>query len=67
MVVGAVQTSGIYASYSKGLAAELSVSAVGRVLCASRQGGVSYRQGTSYGEPFSQYKYHQILTLDMGI
>ena len=50
VVVGAVDTSGIYAPYSQGLAAELTVSAVGRVVCASRQGGTSQSQGTSYGE-----------------
>jgi len=53
VVVGAVDTSGIYAPYSQGLAAELTVSAVERVVCASRQGGTSEAQGTSYGEPLS--------------
>jgi len=53
MVVGGVDTSGIRGGYSQGLPAQLTVSAVGRVACASRQGGTSERQGTSYGEPLS--------------
>jgi len=53
VVVGAVESSGIYATYSKGLASELTVSAVGSVYCASRAGGIAPRQGTSFGETFS--------------
>ena len=49
VVVGAVDAYGIYAPYSQGLAAELTVSAVGKVFCASRQGGASEWQGTSFG------------------
>ena len=53
MVVGGVDTSGIYAPYSQGLAAELTVSAVGEVLCADHEGGASEWEGTSFGEPLS--------------
>ena len=53
VVVGAVDTSGFYAPYSQGLASELTVSAPGRVSCASRDGGALQREGTSYGELFS--------------
>jgi len=53
VVVGAVDTSGFYAPYSQGLASELTVSAPGRVFCASPDGGVYQRQGTSHGEPLS--------------
>ena len=60
VVVGAVDTDGIYAPYSQGLAAELTVSAAGRVFCASHEGGDTEFQGTSYGEPFSM----QVSTLD---
>ncbi len=50
MAVGGVDTSGIYAHYSRGLAAELTVSAVGDVLCASHLGGTAEWEGTSFGE-----------------
>ena len=64
IVVGAVETSGIYAHYSQGLAPELTVSAVGRVLCASGQRDLIEDEGTSFGEPLSM----QIsLTSDVGI
>src|SRR6266545_224131 len=53
VVVGAVDPDGIYAPYSQGLAYELTVSAVGRVFCASHEGGATEFQGTSYGEPLS--------------
>jgi len=49
VVVGAVDTSGIYAPYSQGLAAELTVSAAGRVYCADHRGGTSIWTGTSFG------------------
>jgi hypothetical protein len=64
VVVGAVEISGIYAPYSKGLAAELTVSAVGKVYCAFRTGGISQRYGTSYGETVPM---HVSSTSDMGI
>jgi hypothetical protein len=64
VVVGAVELSGLYARYSKGLAAELTVSAVGRVYCASRTGGITQQQGTSFGETVSM---HVSSTSDMGI
>jgi len=64
VVVGAVQTSGIYAPYSKGLASELTVSAVGNVHCAHREGGISQEEGTSLGETLSM---HISSTSDMGI
>ena len=51
VVVGGVDASGIYAPYSQGLAHELTVSAVGRVFCADRQGGASVWTGTSFGGP----------------
>ena len=50
MVIDAVDTSGIY---GQGLAAELTVSAPGRVICASREGGIAQGTGTFYGEPLS--------------
>ena len=62
VVVGAVGISGIYAQYSQGLAAELTVSAVGNGLCADRRGGASERRGTSYGESL-QYKSQLLITL----
>jgi len=51
VVVGGVHTSGIYAPYSKGLAAELTASAVGSILCAFPLGGTAEWEGTSFGEP----------------
>jgi len=60
VVVGAVDTGGILASYSQGSAAELTVAAAGRVFCASHEGGDTEFQGTSYGEPLSM----QISTSD---
>ena len=53
VVVGGVDTSGIRGDYSQGLPAQLTVSAVGRVACASRQGGTVVGQGTSFGERLS--------------
>jgi len=64
VVVGAVQTSGIYATYSKGLASELTVSVVGSVHCAHREGGITQDQGTSFGETLS---IHISSTSDMRI
>ena len=58
VVVGAVDTSGIYAPYSQGLPDELTVTAVGRVVCASARGGATEWQGTSFGEPLQRWKYH---------
>jgi len=49
VVIDAVDTSGIY---GQGLAAKLTVSAPGRVICASREGGIE-GTGTSYVEPLS--------------
>ena len=57
VVVGGVDTSGIYGSYSQGLASELTVSAVGDVSCADNEGGTANWEGTSFGEPF-QCRYH---------
>ena len=51
VVVGGVYTSGIYAPYSKGLAAELTVSAVGDVFCAYGEDSSAEWEGTSFGEP----------------
>ena len=53
VVVGAVDKYGIYAPYSQGLAHELTVSAVGQVICANRRGGASQWTGTSFGGPLS--------------
>ena len=51
MLVGAVEISGIYSSYSQGIAADLTVSAVGTVFCAARRGGARRMvEGTSFGE-----------------
>ena len=54
MVVGGVDRSGTRGEYSQGLPAQLTVSAVGTVACASRQGGTAARIGTSYGERLSE-------------
>ena len=51
VVVGGVDTSGIYASFSQGLAYELTVSADATPYCASRDGGIRRALGTSFGEP----------------
>ena len=51
VIVGGVDTSGIYAPYSQGLASELTVSAVGEVSCADNQGGTAEWEGTSFGAP----------------
>ena len=53
MVVGAVERSGRYAHYSQGMASQLTVSAAGRIWCASasREGITVQRYGTSFGEP----------------
>jgi len=64
VVVGAVETSGIHATYSKGLASELTVSAVGSVHCADREGGITQDEGTSFGETLST---HISSTSDMWI
>jgi len=53
VVVGGVDTSGVRGAYSQGLPAQLTVSAVGRVACASRQGRAKMKQGTSVGEGLS--------------
>ena len=50
VVVGGVDASGIRGDYSQGLPEELTVSSVGRVGCASRQGGAILNTGTSFGE-----------------
>ena len=55
MVVGGVETSGIYYPDSQGLAAELTVSAAARVLCASGSESAANYEGTSFGEPLSEY------------
>ena len=55
MVVGGVETSGIYWQESQGLAAELTVSAPVRVVCAVGSGSAVNRVGTSFGEPRSGY------------
>jgi hypothetical protein len=54
VVVGAVDAAGIYASYSPGLAYELTVSALGTVQCAARDGDLTRKEGTSFGKP----QYH---------
>ena len=53
VVVGGVDASGMYADYSQGLPGELTVSAVGDVVCASSTGGTAEWEGTSFGEPLS--------------
>jgi len=53
VVVGGVNTAGIYGRYSQGMAFELTVSASGSVICASRQGGVTQGEGTSFCECLS--------------
>jgi len=55
VVVGGVETSGIYWRESQGLAAELTVSAAARVFCASGSESAAINTGTSFGEPFSVY------------
>jgi len=55
VVVGGVETSGIYYRDSQGLAAELTVSAAARVLCASGSETATNYEGTSFGEPLSGY------------
>jgi hypothetical protein len=69
IVVGAVDRDGFRADYSQGFPAELTVSAVGRVVCASRQGrGTARREGTSFGEHLSKQNIFQFsVTLDTGI
>jgi hypothetical protein len=67
IVVGGVDTSGIRGGYSQGLPAQLTVSAVGRVLCASEEGAEIWT-GTSFGERLSKQNIFQFLvTLDTGI
>jgi hypothetical protein len=51
VLVGAVEISGVYASYSQGFAADLTVSAPGEVYCAGRERYTV--MGTSYGEAFN--------------
>ena len=51
MVVGGVDTSGIYASFSQGLAYELTVSADATPYCALGDGSTTRAEGTSFGEP----------------
>ena len=53
MVVGGVETSGVYWQESQGLAAELTVSAAARVLCASGSDNAANYAGTSFGKPLS--------------
>jgi hypothetical protein len=69
IVVGAVDRYGFRAEYSQGLPAELTVSALGAVVCASRQrGGTAAMVGTSFGERLSKQNIFQFLvTLDTGI
>jgi hypothetical protein len=70
IVVGAVDRYGFRADYSQGLPAELTVSAVGTVVCASKQGrgSTATMTGTSFGERLSKQNIFQFLvTLDMGI
>jgi hypothetical protein len=70
IVVGGVDTFGIRGDYSQGLPEELTVSAVGGVVCASEEGGThtSMWQGTSFGERLSKQNIFQFLvTLDTGI
>jgi len=55
VVVGGVETSGLYWRDSQGLAAELTVSAPARVLCAYGSDGAIDRGGTSFGEPLPRY------------
>jgi hypothetical protein len=54
VVVGAVDAAGRYASYNQGFAHEITVSALGAVACAARDGGLVSKQGTSFGKP----QYH---------
>jgi hypothetical protein len=55
VVVGGVETSGIYWRQSQGLAAELTVSAPATVFCATGSEGAAIETGTSFGEPLSGY------------
>ena len=53
VVVGGVDTSGTSGQYTQGLVSQLTVSAVGRVACASIQRYSSVWEGTSFGERLS--------------
>jgi hypothetical protein len=67
IVVGAVDRYGFRADYSQGLPEEVTVSAIGRVLCASEEGAEIW-QGTSFGMCLSKQNIFQFLvTLDTGI
>jgi hypothetical protein len=69
IVVGGVDTSGLRGDYSQGLPEQLTVSAAGRVVCASEEGtGTATWQGTSFGERLTKQNISRFLvTLDTGI
>ena len=62
MVVGGVDSSGTRGEYGQGLAAQLTVSAVGTVACASRRGAHLHGKELPLVSAF-QCKYH--LTSDI--